>query len=148
MFYEERNQRKHLPLERSNRAVDPQFRLGEVELEGTEAVRDGVDPASCRSTENLHEISTRAPASRRVRGHAYTLFNTPTEGEIDMPLVTIDVIKDVFTPKQKQELIAKVTDAMIAVEGEALRCRNWTLLSTEGQFRRNEPLVCARHRPR
>ena len=26
-----------------------------------------------------------------------------------MPLVTIDVIKDVFTPKQKQDLIAKVT---------------------------------------
>jgi 4-oxalocrotonate tautomerase len=38
-----------------------------------------------------------------------------------MPLVTIDVIKDVFTPKQKQELIAKVTEAMIAVEGENMR---------------------------
>ena len=35
-----------------------------------------------------------------------------------MPMVTIDVIKDVFTPAQKQQLIAKVTDAMIAVEGE------------------------------
>ena len=32
-----------------------------------------------------------------------------------MPLVTIDLIKDVFTPKQKQELIAKVTAAVIAV---------------------------------
>ena len=38
-----------------------------------------------------------------------------------MPLVTIDVIKNVFTPKQKQELIAKVTEAMIAVEGENMR---------------------------
>ena len=38
-----------------------------------------------------------------------------------MPLVTIDVIKDVFTPKQKQQLIAKVTDAMIEVEGENMR---------------------------
>ena len=35
-----------------------------------------------------------------------------------MPLVTIDLIKDVFSPTQKQELIAKVTEAMIAVEGE------------------------------
>ena len=34
-----------------------------------------------------------------------------------MPLVTIDVIKDVFTPKQKQQLIARVTEAMIEVEG-------------------------------
>ncbi|MEZ5566674.1 MAG: tautomerase family protein [Gammaproteobacteria bacterium] len=42
-----------------------------------------------------------------------------------MPLVTIDVIKDVFTPKQKQDLIAKVTSAMIEVEGEALRGVTW-----------------------
>ena len=42
-----------------------------------------------------------------------------------MPLVTIDVIKDVFTPKQKQELIAKVTAAMIEVEGEAMRPVTW-----------------------
>ena len=42
-----------------------------------------------------------------------------------MPLVTIDLIKDVFTPKQKQELIAKVTAAMIEVEGEALRGVTW-----------------------
>ena len=42
-----------------------------------------------------------------------------------MPLVTIDLIKDVFTPKQKQELIAKVTAAMIEVEGEAMRPVTW-----------------------
>ena len=42
-----------------------------------------------------------------------------------MPLVTIDVIKDVFTPKQKQQLITKVTDAMVAVEGEAMRGVTW-----------------------
>ena len=42
-----------------------------------------------------------------------------------MPLVTIDVIKDVFTPEQKAEIIAKVTDAMISVEGEAMRPVTW-----------------------
>jgi 4-oxalocrotonate tautomerase len=42
-----------------------------------------------------------------------------------MPLVTIDVIKDVFTPSQKADLIEKVTEAMIAVEGEALRPVTW-----------------------
>lgn len=42
-----------------------------------------------------------------------------------MPLVTIDVIKDVFTPEQKQELIARVTDAMIEVEGEKMRGVTW-----------------------
>ncbi|HEY8266571.1 MAG TPA: tautomerase family protein [Steroidobacteraceae bacterium] len=39
--------------------------------------------------------------------------------------MTIDLIKDVFTPKQKQELIAKVTAAMIEVEGEAMRGVTW-----------------------
>ena len=42
-----------------------------------------------------------------------------------MPMVTIDVIKDVFTPAQKQQLISKVTDAMIAVEGENMRGVTW-----------------------
>jgi len=42
-----------------------------------------------------------------------------------MPLVTIDVIKDVFTPGQKRDLIQKVTDAMVAVEGEAMRGVTW-----------------------
>ena len=42
-----------------------------------------------------------------------------------MPLVTIDVIKDVFTPAEKQALIEKVTEALIEVEGEALRPVTW-----------------------
>ena len=42
-----------------------------------------------------------------------------------MPMVTIDVIKDVFSPQQKQELIAKVTEAMITVEGENMRGVTW-----------------------
>jgi 4-oxalocrotonate tautomerase len=42
-----------------------------------------------------------------------------------MPLVTIDVIKDVFTAKQKQDLIARVTEAMIEVEGESMRNVTW-----------------------
>ena len=46
-----------------------------------------------------------------------------------MPLVTIDVIKDVFTPKQKQELIDRVTAAMIEVEGEAMRPVTWVRIN-------------------
>lgn len=42
-----------------------------------------------------------------------------------MPLVTIDVIKDVFTPNQKTELIDKVTRAMLEVEGENMRGVTW-----------------------
>jgi 4-oxalocrotonate tautomerase len=46
-----------------------------------------------------------------------------------MPLVTIDVIKDVFTSAQKKELIARVTEAMIAVEGENMRPVTWVRIN-------------------
>lgn len=42
-----------------------------------------------------------------------------------MPLVTIDLIKDVFTPEEKRVMIDKVTEAMIAVEGESMRPVTW-----------------------
>ena len=42
-----------------------------------------------------------------------------------MPLITIDVIKDVFTPNQKRDLIERVTEACVAVEGESLRAVTW-----------------------
>ena len=46
-----------------------------------------------------------------------------------MPLVTIDVIKDVFSPSQKKELITKVTEAMIQVEGENMRPVTWVRIN-------------------
>lgn len=46
-----------------------------------------------------------------------------------MPLVTIDVIKDVFTPTQKQDMIREVTEAMLRVEGEALRGVTWVKIN-------------------
>lgn len=42
-----------------------------------------------------------------------------------MPLVTIDVIKNVFTPEQKEALIEQVTEAMVSIEGEAMRPVTW-----------------------
>jgi 4-oxalocrotonate tautomerase len=42
-----------------------------------------------------------------------------------MPLVQISLIKGVFTPAQKQEMIQKVTSAMVSVEGESMRGVTW-----------------------
>ncbi len=42
-----------------------------------------------------------------------------------MPLVDIQLIEGVFDKGQKQEMISKVTDAMVAVEGEAMRGVTW-----------------------
>jgi len=50
-----------------------------------------------------------------------------------MPLVTIDVIKDVFTPEQKRIMIEKVTNAMLAVEGEEMRPVTWVKINEINQ---------------
>jgi 4-oxalocrotonate tautomerase len=42
-----------------------------------------------------------------------------------MPMVNIEVIKDVFTPEQKRRLIEEVTEAMVKVEGETMRPVTW-----------------------
>jgi len=46
-----------------------------------------------------------------------------------MPLVTVDVIKDVFTPAQKEDIIERVTNAMVAVEGESMRGVTWVRIN-------------------
>ncbi|MGA2953791.1 MAG: tautomerase family protein [Caulobacteraceae bacterium] len=46
-----------------------------------------------------------------------------------MPLVDIHVIRGVFTPQQKREMITKVTDAMVAIEGEKLRGVTWVKIN-------------------
>ena len=42
-----------------------------------------------------------------------------------MPLIDIQLIEGVFNKDQKQEMIRKVTDAMVSVEGEAMRGVTW-----------------------
>lgn len=42
-----------------------------------------------------------------------------------MPLVDIQLIEGVFDKAQKQEMIRKVTDAMVSIEGEAMRPVTW-----------------------
>jgi 4-oxalocrotonate tautomerase len=44
-------------------------------------------------------------------------------------MVTIDVIKNVFTAQQKQQIISKVTEAMIEVEGENMRPVTWVRIN-------------------
>jgi len=42
-----------------------------------------------------------------------------------MPLIDIQLIKGVFTPDQKKTMIEKITDAMVSIEGEAMRPVTW-----------------------
>jgi 4-oxalocrotonate tautomerase len=43
-------------------------------------------------------------------------------------MVTVKLIEGVFTPEQKQEMIRKITDTMVEIEGENLRPVTWVLV--------------------
>jgi 4-oxalocrotonate tautomerase len=45
-----------------------------------------------------------------------------------MPFITIRAIEGVFKDVQKAELIQKVTDAVVSVEGENMRAITWVVL--------------------
>jgi 4-oxalocrotonate tautomerase len=53
---------------------------------------------------------------------------TMIEGSNVMPMVTVKLIEDVFTPAQKQEMIRRITDTMVEIEGENLRPVTWVLI--------------------
>jgi 4-oxalocrotonate tautomerase len=45
-----------------------------------------------------------------------------------MPLVQVRLIKGVFTEQQKGQMIEKLTDAMVSIEGENLRNVTWVMI--------------------
>lgn len=42
-----------------------------------------------------------------------------------MPLITVHLIENVFSAEEKIEMITKLTDTMLAIEGEAMRPVTW-----------------------
>lgn len=45
-----------------------------------------------------------------------------------MPFIEVNVIKDVFTPEQKNQIITTLTDAMVSIEGENMRPVTWCVI--------------------
>ena len=45
-----------------------------------------------------------------------------------MPLIQVKLIEKVFTSQQKQEMIKKLTDAMVSIEGENMRSVTWVIV--------------------
>ena len=45
-----------------------------------------------------------------------------------MPLVNVKLIEGVFTSEQKQEMIRKITDTMVSIEGENMRSVTWVVV--------------------
>jgi 4-oxalocrotonate tautomerase len=66
----------------------------------------------------------RAPGQVDHDGH-----DTPSGKEHSMALIQVTLIKGVFTTPQKQEIIERITDAMVAVEGENMRRAVWCVIN-------------------
>jgi len=45
-----------------------------------------------------------------------------------MPLIQVKLIENVFSPEQKREIIERLTDAMVEVEGENMRSVTWVTI--------------------
>jgi 4-oxalocrotonate tautomerase len=45
-----------------------------------------------------------------------------------MPLIQVKVIEGVFTEAQKRDMIRKLTDAMVSIEGENMRPVTWVVV--------------------
>jgi 4-oxalocrotonate tautomerase len=45
-----------------------------------------------------------------------------------MPLINVKIIEGVFSSDQKAQIVRKLTDAMVEIEGEAMRPVTWTVI--------------------
>ncbi len=45
-----------------------------------------------------------------------------------MPLINVKVIEGVFTEEQKREMLSRLTDTMVAIEGENMRLETWVVV--------------------
>src|ERR1700693_3820177 len=46
-----------------------------------------------------------------------------------MPLIEVHLVEKVFNPEQKRQIIQKLTDAMVSIEGENMRGVTWVKIS-------------------
>ena len=44
-----------------------------------------------------------------------------------MPLINVKLIDDVFTSEQKGQIVERLTDAMVSIEGENMRGVTWVV---------------------
>jgi 4-oxalocrotonate tautomerase len=45
-----------------------------------------------------------------------------------MPLISVKVLEDVFSAQQKREIVERLTETMVAIEGENMRPVTWVVL--------------------
>jgi 4-oxalocrotonate tautomerase len=45
-----------------------------------------------------------------------------------MPLINVKVIENVFTAEQKHDIVERLTDAMVTIEGDNMRQVTWVVI--------------------
>jgi 4-oxalocrotonate tautomerase len=74
-------------------------------------------------------LATVALVQARHNVHSAQAFTAERMEDHEMPLIEVHLIEEVFTPEQKREIIAKMTDAMVAIRGENVRDVTWVKIS-------------------
>jgi 4-oxalocrotonate tautomerase len=73
--------------------------------------------------ENVRDIRKSGPEiPQRARVHTHLTRRSM------MPLINVKIIEDVFSPEQKHQIVSKLTDAMVTIEGEAMRSVTWVVV--------------------
>jgi 4-oxalocrotonate tautomerase len=49
-----------------------------------------------------------------------------------MPLIQVKLIERVFSDRQKQDIVTRLTDAMVSIEGEQMRSVTWVIVEEVG----------------
>jgi 4-oxalocrotonate tautomerase len=45
-----------------------------------------------------------------------------------VPLINVKLIEEVFSPEQKREIVEKLTETMVSIEGENMRGVTWVIV--------------------
>src|SRR4051812_6391181 len=79
-----------------------------------------------------HSVSSGAGAPAqdlgRTRFTGLRRAGATRTGGRQMPLIQVKLIENVFTPEQKQQIVRRLTDTMVEIEGENMRPVTWCVI--------------------
>src|SRR6476469_9444857 len=82
-----------------------------------------------RSSPGWPDRAMRAPTAAAEPGSSPRTSGGHRQKEwVDMPFIQVKVIENVFSSEQKGQIVRELTDAMVRVEGEAMRPVTWCVI--------------------
>jgi 4-oxalocrotonate tautomerase len=89
-----------------------------------ERARDGSAPSALA---RKFPVRRATRVSKTACGYRVSMTTT-NQRRSAMPLINVKLIEDVFTSEQKGQIIERLTDAMVSIEGENMRGVTWVLV--------------------